>query len=192
MAILDEAVLTFGAITFLQNIVHPLMWRIGEAWHAGSLRVAEEHMASATVRSFLGGLKDSQPVAANTPIIIAATPAGQMHEIGALLAATSAAVEGWYSIYLGPDLPADEIAYAARQEQARAVALSITFPADDPRLGRELTRLRTSLGDEVSLIAGGLSVEGYALELESLRARIVRDVKTFVGILRELRDRRST
>ena len=37
-----------------------------------------------------------------------ATPAGEHHELGALLAANAAMDIGWEVIYLGSDLPADE------------------------------------------------------------------------------------
>jgi DNA-binding transcriptional MerR regulator len=38
--------------------------------------------------------------------LVAATPARERHELGALLSAVSAAAEGWKGVYLGPDLPA--------------------------------------------------------------------------------------
>ena len=82
-------------------------------------------------------------------MLVVATPAGQIHELGALLVGAAAANLGWHVTYLGASLPAAEIAGAARQNRARAVALSLVYPEDDPRLEGELTRLRESLPPEV-------------------------------------------
>jgi hypothetical protein len=60
--------------------------------------------------------------------------------LAALLAALAGAAEGWRVTYLGPDLPADDSAAAARRAGARAVALGIVFPPDDPELPGRLRR----------------------------------------------------
>ena len=57
-------------------------------------------------------------------------------------AGAAAANIGWHVTYLGASLPAAEIAGAAMQNRARAVALSLVYPQDDPRLEGELIRLR--------------------------------------------------
>ena len=69
---------------------------------------------------------------------LVATPAGQRHELGALMVAVAAATDGWKVTYLGADLPAAEIAATALQRKARAVALSIVHPVDDPNLPGEI------------------------------------------------------
>ncbi|MFH1567783.1 MAG: cobalamin-dependent protein, partial [Gemmatimonadota bacterium] len=108
--------------------------------------------------------------------------ARQVHEIGALLVAGTATTGGWRVAYLGPDLPADEIAGAARRHGATAVALSIVYPADDPLMGQEIQRLRRGLGDEVALLAGGRSAEAYRRDLVGAGA-------VMVGDLADLRDK---
>ena len=68
----------------------------------------------------------------HAPVLVVATPAGQVHELGALLVGATAANLGWQVTYLGASLPAAEIAGAAQQRRARAVALSLVYPEDDP------------------------------------------------------------
>jgi len=132
--------------------------------------VAHEHLASASVRNFLGSMRASDMIPETAPAILITTPAGQLHEIGALLAATVAASEGWRVTYLGPNLPAEEIAGAALQEQARAVGLSIVYPGDDPHLAGELVKLRRALGPEVAILVGGRAASGYRDVLERIAA----------------------
>jgi len=162
---LDRASVALSQGALLEEVVRPLMERIGRMWQEGALRVAAEHMATAVVRSFIGNLRPFQGNGA-APRAVATTPAGQKHELGAMLASLVAASEGWNATFLGPDLPAEEIAGAVAGTGARAVLLSIVYPADDPRLGGELVRLRGLLGGEVALLAGGRAAPQYAPFLE--------------------------
>ena len=68
------------------------------------------------------------------PRIIIATPAGQLHELGAVIINAAAAQVGWHTTYLGASLPAAEIAGAAVQSRVLAVALSSVYPEDDLQL----------------------------------------------------------
>ena len=89
--------------------------------------------------------------------------------------------------FLGTNLPAEELAAAARQTAARAIALSLVYPGDDPHLERELVRLRRLLGDEVHIIVGGRSIAAYAAVLRSVSARTVSEIREFRTVLRDLR-----
>ena len=184
---LAKAARILGPIAFLNEIVNPLMQRIGDDWHNGNLRVAQEHLATAAVTSFLNGLRDSQRTTEEAPRIVIATPARQLHEVGALLAATTAAVEGWQVIYLGSDLPADEIAYAATTQNARAIALSIAFPPDDPHLGHELMALRRGIGDHLPIFVGGNAARNYETEINRQKGQIIDNLQFLSIALSEIR-----
>jgi DNA-binding transcriptional MerR regulator/methanogenic corrinoid protein MtbC1 len=176
----------FGAIevpAVLHGLVVPLLHWVGDRWEDGSLSIAHEHMASAIVRTFLGGLvTGSQPDSA-APCILMATPSGQLHELGTLLAAIAALQEGWRAVYFGPDLPAQQIADAAHRRKAHAVALGITYPSDDPRLPAELRRLRQGLPDATHLLVGGRAVTAYGRVLEEVGAQAPADLLEFTGRL---------
>ena len=70
----------------LEELIQPLMERVGRLWQEGNLRVADEHMATAVVRSFVGSLPAGFQLTETAPHAVATTPAGQLHEMGALLA----------------------------------------------------------------------------------------------------------
>lgn len=173
---LDRASVLFSRTHLFERVLVPLMRRIGELWHQGALRPTHEHMASSVVRSFLGGLSGACHPEISAPHLVVTTPARQRHELGALLAAATAACEGWQVTYLGPELPPEEIAAAALQKGARAVALSITYPPDDPVLVDDLRRLRRLLGPHTLLLAGGRSSSAYATVLQEIGARRLEDL----------------
>ena len=145
----------FGHTQLIEQVIEPLMRRVGELWHEGSLRITDEHLASAVVRRFIDGIRQGLQTAPDAPHLIVTTPTGQVHEMGALLVSVSAAAAHWRVTYMGPNLPADQIALVARHNGASAVALSLVYPLDDPALGHELIKIRQALGDELPLIVGG-------------------------------------
>lgn len=163
---LMEASVKLPLLVLLDDLVGPLMSWIGDRWHDGSIRVAHEHMATAAIRSFLGRVKQIRRANEGAPCIVIATPAGQDHEIGALMAATMAANEGWRDLYLGPNLPAQEIALAAMETNARAVAVSIVAPGNNPNVIHEFRNLRNLLQERIPLLAGGGGVAQHRFQYE--------------------------
>jgi methanogenic corrinoid protein MtbC1 len=168
--VLDRADIDFGQSRALELVIMPLMERIGGMWEAGELRIAHEHMATAIVTEHIGSVLANFRYEPGAPVIVVATLLGQMHEAGALAAGVVAAVARWRPIYLGPNLPAEEIAGAAVKSGARAVALSLVYPADDPRIPAELTRLTRLLPDDVSILVGGRAAEQYRTAIDACAA----------------------
>jgi DNA-binding transcriptional MerR regulator len=147
---LMRAVVRLSPSEFAGTVVAPLLERVGELWERGRMRPAQEHVVSTAVRQVLDwllGRFDAPPAA---PLLVAGTPEGELHEFGAMLAAVVAADAGWRVLYLGPSLPASEIA-------AAAVAVSVVDGAleDAARAGREVAALRSSLPEGVLLVVGG-------------------------------------
>jgi methanogenic corrinoid protein MtbC1 len=116
-------------------------------------------MATAVIRSFLGDLLVSADGSHGAPRIVVTTPPGEWHEIGALMVAVEAAGLGWKPVYLGPNLPAEEILSASEQTHAKAVALSVVQGTDDFHLIRDLKKLRQYLPEKVPLMVGGRAAE---------------------------------
>jgi methanogenic corrinoid protein MtbC1 len=186
-SVLEEAVLSLGQVAVLSHVIGPLVQRVGDGWQAGTLKVGHEHLASAVIRTFLANAARPFAVHASAPMLVATTPSGQVHEIGAALVAAAAANKGWRITYLGPSLPAEEIASAALQSHARAVALSLVHPADDPQLPEELRRLQRLLPEFTTLIVGGAAVDSYEKTLQMIGAKVCRSLNEFGAILDGLR-----
>lgn len=177
-SVLARADVDLGQSRALECVIMPLMERIGGLWQEGELRIAHEHMATAVVTYHVGAVLASFRYEPNAPAIVVATPSGQMHEAGALAVAVVAAINGWHPIYLGPSLPSEEIAGVAVKRNARAVALSLVYPADDSRFPSELGRLRRLLPNRVDILVGGRAAAAYRAALEANQAVFVPDVAT--------------
>ncbi|MGD2115035.1 MAG: cobalamin-dependent protein, partial [Acidobacteriota bacterium] len=184
---LERASVALSRAHLLDRLLTPLMVRIGDLWQEGTLRPVHEHLTSAIVRSFIGGLRSGFETSDGAPRMLVTTPLRQRHELGALMAAATAASEGWRAIYLGPDLPVEEIAAGARESGAQVVGLSIVYPPDDPALPGEMLKLRRLLGDPVTLLFGGRAAAGYLGAFDRVEGRVVEDLSELREILSDLR-----
>jgi methanogenic corrinoid protein MtbC1 len=184
---LDAASLTFSPPGLIEAVLVPVMRAVGDRWVDGMLGIAHEHMASAIVRNFLSGVVLSRAVSGTGPHIVVGTPAKQLHELGSLVVAATAASTGWDVTYLGVDLPHTSVAAAARETDARAVALSITYPDDDPLLSEELRALRDGLPARTVLVVGGRAAAAYAEPLADSGALLLQDTASLRAILASLR-----
>ncbi len=185
--VLMQARVELSQPMFIDRLVVPLMEAIGELWRDGSLRIVHEHLASAVVRTMLDDLSTNTELTALAPKIVVTTLTGQLHEIGALIAASTAASGGWNVVYLGVNLPAEEIAAAVQQHGAKAVALSLVHPADDPRVPDELLKLRRYLSRDIEILIGGRGSHGYKAVLENIGAVHLHDLTDLRNYLETLR-----
>lgn len=190
-ATMRQAELLLGAQGMLQRFAAPLAQTLGELWRVGTITAAHEHFATAVLRVHLARAVGDFAARADAPVLVVATPAGQLHELGALLAAAAAANLGWNVVYLGASLPAAEIAGAAVQRKARAVALSLVYPHDDPALPPALELLRELLPASTALLVGGRAVRALQPILERVGAQIVGDLAGFGAQLDALRTERK-
>jgi DNA-binding transcriptional MerR regulator/methylmalonyl-CoA mutase cobalamin-binding subunit len=151
---LQRSLAMHGIPTLLEDFVPALMHRIGDEWHAGRLTIAQEHLASATVLAIVLKTLRSIPEVPGAPRLLVTTPSGELHAVGAALAAATAALDGWTVTYLGVDVPAAEIV-AAAAGRVDAVALSVVFTNNPAATVRELHGVRAGLPPDIPLIAGG-------------------------------------
>lgn len=180
---LEESLTRAGAVLgvagTLEGVVIPLLATIEAGWLDGSVRISQEHMASAVLRSHLDRVRRSMPGSAHSPRLLVTTPRNQHHEMGALIVAIVAAMQSWRVTYLGPNLPASEIVDAVRKSGASALALSLVYPLDDPELGNELRALRAELGSSLPIFVGGRAVGSYHDALHDIGARTNVDLTSF-------------
>lgn len=139
----------------VESLIVPLFKQIGDLWNTGRLKILNEHIASNCIRNFLWDMLRCLEIAPQAPVIVLGTPVGQHHELGALSAALAAAEAGWRPIYVGANLPAEELAAAVSQFNAKCIGLSVSILLDEIRLKPELIKLRRYIGPECPLLVGG-------------------------------------
>ena len=168
--LLDRGAAELGQPAMLHKFVGPLAVEVGERWRRGELNIAHEHFATSTITVFLASFARPYPTGSSAHHFVVATPTGQLHELGAIIAVAAAQSHGWRATYLGSSLPIEELVGAARQLKARAIGVSLVFPPDDEALTRDLLKLPKLLPPDCAVIAGGRSVDTYSETLAEIGA----------------------
>jgi DNA-binding transcriptional MerR regulator len=149
-------------LDLLQDVLMPVLTRVGDDWHSGRTGIAHEHLMSSTMRNLLGAFLRLYARREAPVRLLFATPSGERHEIATLGAALLAASAGLGVSYLGADLPAREIVGSVEPAGAQVLVLGLTTAAADKARERELKTIVRELPTGVELWSGGRGAERHA------------------------------
>ena len=173
---ISRAATLYPPRVLVKNIMAPLLAEIGQRWAHQEYGIAHEHVASNLIRGLISSLFRLYPPDAMAESIVLATPQGERHEFGILLAALFAVTRGWRVVYLGTDLPATEIAHTVKLTKARVLALSLAAPTDND-ITRELRLLQQSLPMNTRVWVGGREALNHRAFIEQADWILVRDLE---------------
>ncbi len=139
------------------NVLQPAQIEIGRMWHRGEINVADEHFATAVsehVMSVLGHRFDS--TTRRDRRVVATAVRGDLHSLGVRMVAEFFEMDGWQVIYLGANMPGDDVIAALVDHKADLLAVSATSFLNLRALGDliDSVRRRPDL-DSVKVIVGG-------------------------------------
>jgi len=145
---------TLGPTAFIKSIVVPLMVEIGDLWENGLLSITAEHIGTSMIRSYTASSlhfgNSSRPKSTG----VFTTFEGELHELGILGAAVLAQNLEVNCIYLGPQLPANEIVEAAKHFKADFICLGAKTISDS-RMLVQIETLVSGLHEDVEILIGG-------------------------------------
>lgn len=143
-----------GPVRFAGDFVSPLVREIGARWARGGGSIASEHLATGVLRSLLGSALQPSSVSLRGPRIVFATPCGERHELGLLMAALVALGGGASPVYLGPEVPVEDLLAAVARARAGALALGLVSLAVTES-DRVVGALRAGLPEATPIWLGG-------------------------------------
>jgi MerR family transcriptional regulator, light-induced transcriptional regulator len=159
----------------VRRVVLPLLQQVGDAWHAGKLSIAQEHMTSALLRNLLGALIPLHRRAAPPAKLLFAAPAREQHEFGILLSAILAVGGGLGIVYLGTDLPAEEIVVAAQKTAPQAVVIGVVGGSGHRLALQNVQQIAERLPAQIEFWVGGAKDPALLRELRQTRALLLED-----------------
>ncbi|NUR75477.1 MAG: MerR family transcriptional regulator [Thermoleophilia bacterium] len=171
--LVDQSIALTALDESFLRVLGPALATIGERWAAGALNVAQEHLASATVRTALQKLLSDQRTGLRGTAVLACVP-GERHEIGLLMFAVLLRSDGWQVAYLGADTP-----YADALELAdRLGASALCFSAASRETARALDGELLARPPPASLtvFAGGSGTDRTDLRRAVAELRRLSDV----------------
>lgn len=183
---LAQSSVLMSPMALIEELMTPLLEQMGNLWRNGKLRTYHCQFAATVLRPFLFSTIKLYNTDPRSPFLVTALLQGQFHEFGAFFAMSAAAAMGWKTIYLGPNLPIEEIAAAVHQLQAPLMMLSLVFPFGDALLHNQLKKLKSLLPAHTKLIVGGPAAPSYVKILDEINAIQFKDLGDFQNFLNSL------
>jgi len=139
------------------EVLQPVQAEVGRMWHAAEVTIGDEHFATATTESVMSRLRNWFPdVPARERTVVATSIGGDLHAVGVRMVADFFEMDGWQAIYLGPNMPADEIVQSVPVHDADLLALSITSSLHLRAAGELIEHLRSEeTCDGLRILVGG-------------------------------------
>ncbi len=159
--------------TLCDEVLAPILHRVGTDWFEGRLDVGEEHRITQVILDALHGLRleAEQAPKIEGRVAVIGCEEGNRHELGAQMVRLVLVAAGWQVVYLGANVPAEDLSRQQSAHGARLVCVSLTPPAAPPDARRLLHRLAGLYqpGQPYRLVLGGSTVRGVqAPEASSL------------------------
>lgn len=108
------------------ELLAPTMRCVGDAWHAGTVSIAEEHRATAILERILARVS-TNPRGRPRGTAVVVAPPGDMHSLPSAMAALVLRDDRWKVHHLGANLPEEELMTFSDKVDADLVVLSLTF-----------------------------------------------------------------
>jgi len=139
-ALLDDLSARVSVESALRDVVLPIMREVGTRWERGRATIAQEHFATAVMRSRITAFARGWSRAAG-PRALLACPSDERHDLALLAFGVALNRRGWSITYLGADTPVESVTGSAEQLVPDAVVLAAIDPQRFTSVRKELRAL---------------------------------------------------
>lgn len=142
------------------KVLMPAQREIGRLWHLGDINVAEEHLVSFATQRAMAVLVHSAARASNNgKTMVAAAVAGNVHDIGLRAVSDVYQLAGWRTIFLGCDMPVQDLPTALAYFEADLLLLTATLSTQLPRARQTIRAIRERCERPVKILVGGAAFD---------------------------------
>ena len=134
------------------NLISSSLTTIGDLWYAGEATVQQEHFASELAIRKIHTLISAAPRPIHGNLILICAPAGEHHAVPILRLNLFLRYRGWETIYLGPNVPLNQLEETVRDTQP---SLAIFSASRLPAAGTMLESIRLLNNLQVPSAFGG-------------------------------------
>ncbi|MFD7712376.1 B12-binding domain-containing protein [Streptomyces sp. NPDC059785] len=167
----------------LLELIAPAQERVGTAWAANDITVAQEHAATAISERCVAAVVDATvPALADTAAkrVLVACVAGEWHALPARLVGEVLRLRGWRVDYLGAQVPTEHLVAHLHRTGARAVLLSSSIPTRLPDAHNAISACQST---GVPVLAGGAAFGPQGRYARLMRAEWAADAPGAAALL---------
>jgi methanogenic corrinoid protein MtbC1 len=142
--IIGEAFALYPLDDVFFKLIQPTMVEVGEQWHQGKITVTAEHFATQFIRRKLSSIFNTYAISEGRGLIVVGCAPSEQHDMGALLLSVMLVRHGWQVVYLGSQVPLNDLLDTIQRLQPDMVCLSastIETAIEIVDIGRVITQL---------------------------------------------------
>lgn len=160
----------------LRTVDLPILARIGELTMRHEINIAGSHLASAIIRRrILAQVQNLGTPKGNRPVILACAP-DDYHELGLLCCMLELTQQRVETLYLGPNVPLEEIRHYCEKLDPFAVLLSIVAPIEVAK-AEEIAQFFAGISRSIPVGIGGYEAEKRREIFEAHQLKCFRGVE---------------
>ncbi len=145
----------------ITEVLLPAQNEVGHLWHIDHITIAEEHLVTTTTQRLMAVLVDrAQRKRDRGHTVVAASVSGNVHDIGIRAIGYLMELNGWRTIYLGTDVPRNDLPAAIHFYDANIAMLSVALSSQLPRLQQGIGAIRSLCENSPKIIVGGGAFAG--------------------------------
>ena len=178
-----EAAARLGFEQMMLFVAYPLLQRIGLMWLAGTVNPAQEHLLAHLLRQKLLAATDALPtVPASARRWVLFLPENELHELALLFMNYTLRARGQHTLYLGQNLPVEELAAVCATYQPDVVVTVLTSQPERSRVAEFAREVSASCGDKLVVLYGPLArQEGLELPPNCVSPGLMTDFLALVA-----------
>jgi DNA-binding transcriptional MerR regulator len=166
---LEKVIKGLGPRDFALGIITPLLNEVGTMVENGMINIGQEHSLSAILKFHIGHMLYSHIGRKNNAnfTVAIATPEGELHEFGIMVAALLCVHYNVNFFYMGANMPAESLAEACNHIEAKTVLLGVSKAYHtDPQRNFEsyMMNLLEKMDNDKNIWIGGVSNNGTYLD----------------------------
>ncbi|MBV1758355.1 MAG: B12-binding domain-containing protein [Dethiosulfatibacter sp.] len=179
----------FELTSMIEQVIIPLMERVGSLWEDGEISVAQEHYISNVIESFIGYLSKSinthQDKSYSALLI---TPLSEDHVLPLKLSSEYFRQKGWRVFYLGKSVPLKSLKSIMLRESIDVVVVSVTMDYNLKSAEHLITTLKEwELAKQPIILVGGNAFKNDSVAKDLLKADIyVKKIEDLSFIINQL------
>ena len=156
--ILADSIAAKGMESTINEVIFPFLEKIGILWLTNHINPAQEHLVTNIIRQKLVVGIESAPANHNAEkSALLFLPEGEHHELGLLYVQYLLKKAGVRTLYLGADVPLDDLAYILQAKRPTFLYTHLTSVASNFNFEKFLRNIHSRTADTPVIISGPIT-----------------------------------
>jgi DNA-binding transcriptional MerR regulator len=156
--LLDQQIKARGIEKTITQLIFPFLDKIGILWLTNNINPAQEHLVTNIIRQkLIVGIERCKPERFINTTILLFLPEGEHHELGLLYMYYLLKNRGVSVIYLGANVPVQDVDFVARLKKPDYLYSHLTCIADNFHFGKFLQHFSRNMPETTLVVSGNLT-----------------------------------